>query len=56
VPEIYLPFAGAGNDGQRYFLSHSNWRPDDKSFAYGITDGSLAASLRILPITADAGD
>jgi hypothetical protein len=50
VPELYLPFAGAGAHGERYVLSHSNWRPGDNVFAYGITDASLAANLRILPI------
>lgn len=55
VAEIYLPFGGTGADGQRYFLSHSNWRANGKIFAYGITDGSLAASLRILSIAADDG-
>jgi hypothetical protein len=56
VPEIYLPFAGAGSGDQRYFLSHTNWRPSNKTFAYGITDGSLAVRLRILPITADGAE
>lgn len=56
VPEIYLPLAGAGTEDQRYFLSHTNWRPNDKVFAYGITDGSLAAGLRVVPITEDAAD
>lgn len=52
VPEIYLPFGGAGPDGQRVFLSHTNWRPDDKTFAFGITDASLAARSRVVSITA----